>query len=74
MSRATSVGVVGATLPPVAVTVEEAAAMLSMSRDSFDRHVRADLRLIRRGRLIRVPVSELARWAERESALTLGQR
>jgi hypothetical protein len=33
-----------------------------MSLDSFERHAQADLKLIRRGRLRLVPVSELERW------------
>ena len=55
----------------IALRVEEAAAALGMSRDSFDRYVMPDVRVIRRGRLILVPVSELHRWCERMAALTL---
>jgi excisionase family DNA binding protein len=55
-------------LPPA-----EAAAMLSMSRDSFDRYVRDELRLVRVGRKVLVPVSELTRWLERNAARTLGE-
>jgi hypothetical protein len=59
----------------IALRVEEAAAVLGMSRDSFDRYVMPDVRVIRRGRLILVPVSELHRWCERAAAVTLeGQR
>ena len=61
--------------PRIALRVEEAAAALGMSRDSFDRYVLPDVRVIRRGRLILVPVTELHRWCERAAALTLeGQR
>jgi hypothetical protein len=42
-----------------------------MSRDSFDRYVKPEIRLVRRGRLVLVPVRELERWVEREAALTL---
>ena len=45
-----------------ALRVEEAAASLGMSRDSFDRYVMPDVRVIRRGRLVLVPVRELERW------------
>lgn len=48
---------------PVAVDLETAAAMLDMSPDSFDRYVRPHIKVIRRGRLRRVPVAELKRWA-----------
>jgi hypothetical protein len=34
-----------------------------MSVDSFERHVQPDLKLIRRGKLRLVPVTELQRWA-----------
>jgi hypothetical protein len=44
-----------------------------MSRDSFDRHVAHELRLIRRGRLVLIPVAELERWADREASRTLGR-
>jgi predicted DNA-binding transcriptional regulator AlpA len=57
--------------PRLALTVEEAAAAIGMSRDSFDRHVKPDLRLIRRGRLVLVPVHELEAWCARAAALTL---
>ena len=57
--------------PRIALTPAEAAAAIGMSVDSFDRHVRPELRLIRRGRLVLVPVAELERWTERNAALTL---
>lgn len=53
-----------APVPRVALTREEAAAALGMSLDSFERHVQPELRLIRRGKLRLVPVSELQRWAD----------
>jgi excisionase family DNA binding protein len=56
---------------PLAVTPAEAASLLGMSRNSFDRHVRDDLRLVRVGRMVRVPVCELERWIERNAARTL---
>jgi hypothetical protein len=51
-------------VPRVALRREEAAAALSMSLDSFERWVQPELRLIRRGKLRLVPVSELQRWAD----------
>jgi excisionase family DNA binding protein len=56
---------------PLALPPEEAAAMLSMSRDSFDRYVRDELRLLRVGRKVLVPVSELERWVERNAAVPI---
>ncbi len=53
-----------APVPRVALTRTEAAAALGMSLDSFQRHAQPDIRIIRRGRLRLVPVTELARWAE----------
>jgi excisionase family DNA binding protein len=59
------------TAPKLAVSPEEAAAMLSMSRDHFDRHVRDDLRVVRAGRRVLVPVRELERWVEQNAARSL---
>ena len=56
----------------VALTVPEAAAALGLSADTFARHVAAELRLLRVGRSVRVPVGELERWAERHAALDPG--
>jgi hypothetical protein len=55
----------------LALTKAEAAEALSMSVDSFERHVQPDLRLIRRGRLVLVPVREIERWTEENAARTL---
>ena len=54
------------------LTRQEAAAALGMRVDHFERHVQRELRVIRSGRLVLVPIAELHRWAEREAALTLG--
>jgi len=56
---------------PLALTPEQAAAALAMSRDHFDRHVRDELRLIRVGRKVLVPVRELERWLDQNAARTL---
>jgi hypothetical protein len=55
----------------VALTRPEAAAALGMSIDSFERHVQPELRIIRRGRMRLIPVSELERWAAENAAFTL---
>jgi hypothetical protein len=61
-------------VPRVALTRREAAAALGISVDSFERHVQPELRLIRRGRMRLVPVSELERWASENATLTLDGR
>jgi excisionase family DNA binding protein len=58
-------------VPRLALSIGEAAEALSVSRDFFDEHVRHELRLIRRGRKVLVPVRELERWLEQNAALTL---
>jgi excisionase family DNA binding protein len=58
-------------VPRLALSIGEAAEALSVSRDFFDRHIRHELRLIRRGRKILVAVRELERWLEQNAALTL---
>jgi hypothetical protein len=59
--------------PRIALRIEEAAAALGVSADFFNAHVRPELRLIRRGRLVLVAVTELEAWAERSGARTLEQ-
>jgi excisionase family DNA binding protein len=55
----------------LALTPREAAASLGVSRDFFDEHVKPELRVVRRGSLVLVPVRELERWLDRSAALTL---
>ena len=55
----------------LAYTKPEAAAALSMSVDSFERYVLADVRVVRRGRLVLVPVDEISKWLDANAALTL---
>jgi hypothetical protein len=55
----------------IAVGPDQAAELLSISRDSFERHVQHELRWIRRGRRKLVLVSDLRAWAERNAARTL---
>jgi hypothetical protein len=50
---------------------DEAAEALGVSPDFFDRHVRPELRLVRRGRLVFVFISELERWGQEAAARTL---
>jgi len=58
-----------ASLPRLSVGPDEAASMLGVSRDFFDEHIRAELRIIRRGRkLVLIPISELTRWIDNSAA------
>ena len=52
-------------VPRVAVGIDEAAAALGLSSDSFRRHVLPDLRVVRVGARRLVRVAELERWAQR---------
>ena len=56
---------------PLVVAPTEAARLLSVSRDFFDQHVKPELRLVRRGRLVLVPVSELERWVRENAGRTV---
>jgi len=58
-------------LPRLALTKPEAAEALSMSVDSLERYVMPHVRVVRRGRLVLIAVSELQAWLERTSARTL---
>lgn len=53
------------------LTPQEAADALGVSRDFFDAHVKPDLRVVRRGRLVLVPVRELERWVDENAAAVL---
>lgn len=53
------------------LTKAAAAESLSMSIDSFERYVLPAVRVVRRGRLVLVPVAELERWIEAEADLTV---
>jgi excisionase family DNA binding protein len=58
-------------VPRFSLTRLEAATSLGVSVDFFEEHVQPELRLVRRGRLVLVPVQELERWVERNAALTV---
>jgi excisionase family DNA binding protein len=62
------------TVPRVALSVDEAAASLGVSKDYFDEHIRPELRIARRGRRILIGVDELRRWVDRNSARALEER
>jgi len=52
-------------LPRLAVSPDEAAAILGVSRDYLDEHVIGELRVVRRGRRILIALAELERWLDR---------
>jgi excisionase family DNA binding protein len=51
----------------LALSPDEAAEVLGVSRDYFDEHILPDLRAVRRGRRILIPLSELERWLDRNA-------
>jgi hypothetical protein len=55
----------------LALSPDEAAAALGVSRDYLDQHVAPELRWVRRGRRKFVAIAELQRWLDREAARTL---
>lgn len=57
--------------PADGLTPVEAAESIGVSRDFFDEHVLPELRVVRRGRKVLVPVPELERWLAESAALTL---
>lgn len=58
--------------PLLAVGPEAAAEMLDISRDHLEKHVLHELRYIRRGRRILIPVAELNRWLDRSAGRAVG--
>jgi excisionase family DNA binding protein len=54
------------------MTRAEAAGALGVSINSFERHVQPELRIVRRGKLRLIPVSEIERWLEENAEWTLG--
>jgi hypothetical protein len=60
-----------APVPRLALSPDEAAAALGVSRDYLDEHLADDLRWVRRGRRKFVAVTEVERFLEREAARTI---
>ena len=56
--------------PRLALSPDEAASVLGVSRDYLDEHVIGELRIVRRGRRILIALTELERWLDR--AATIG--
>ena len=59
--------------PRLMLSQPEAAAALSISQDSFVRHVAPEIRMVRRGTLRLAPIAELERWIEANSVCVRGQ-
>jgi len=60
-----------AAFPRLAVSPTEAGELLGVSRDFFDEHVLPELRVVRRGRKVLVPIAELERWLAESAARML---
>lgn len=58
-------------VPRLALTKREAAAAIGCSVDFLEEHVQSELRVVRRGRLVLIPVAELERWLRENAALTV---
>ena len=56
------------------VSKAEAAQMLGLSVDMFELHVGPEIRVVRVGRRVLVPVVELERWVERRAVRIAGAR
>jgi hypothetical protein len=59
-------------IAPLALSPDEAAAALGVSRDYLDEHVSHELRWVRRGRRKFVAVKELERWLDEAAERVIG--
>jgi hypothetical protein len=59
-------------MPPVALTIAEAAAVMGVSESTFRRHCLPHLRVLRHGTTVTVPVAELMRYADRRASMAGG--
>lgn len=62
-----------APIPRYALTPSEAAASIGVGPDFFDANVRPYLRLVREGRKVLVPISELQRWVEESASRPMAE-
>ena len=58
----------------LALSPDEAASALGVSRDFFDEHIGPELKIVRRGRRKLIDVREIARWLESASSFALEDR
>jgi len=61
----------GSSSSRLALSPDEAAAALGVSRDFFDQHILVELRIIRRGRRRLIPLRELERWLDQAASRPL---
>jgi excisionase family DNA binding protein len=55
----------------LALSPDEAAEALGVSRDFLDKHILAELRIVRRGRRRIIPIASLASWLDEQAARAL---
>lgn len=72
MSSARVKPVIQPTIPRLALSKAEAAKTLGVSVDFLEHHVLHDLRMVRRGRRLLIPLAELQRWIDSNAHRTLG--
>lgn len=60
-------------VPRLALSANEAAAALGVSRDFLDEHIAGELRWVRRGRRKLVSVKELEGWLQTNAARVFGE-
>ena len=70
-AKASAPTINGPTTPALALTVEQAAAALSVSYDTFHLLVEPQIKLVRLGRRKLIPVAELQRWLYANAERTL---
>jgi excisionase family DNA binding protein len=56
--------------PRLALSPDEAAALLGVSRDYLDEHVIHELRTVRRGRRILIALAEIEQWLDHAATRT----
>lgn len=63
-----------AQIPRYALTPPEAAAAIGCGEDFFTEHVRPEVRVVRRGRKVLVPVTEIERWLDQTAEAPLAEQ
>jgi excisionase family DNA binding protein len=64
-------GVSDRPVPRLALSKAEAATALGVSVDFLEGRLLHELRVVRRGRKVLIPITELEQWLAKNSALTL---